>query len=310
MFRTTTNEGEQSLSLSADYYEPNSIRAHTFRGFEFVDGHRLFATSAWSNVAYGYVNYDKNKTVLFGYYDDPDAPNPEINLIGLADSGLTALTPASYPWTPTGPRSTNGVATYHELEFRTLNRYNLDPIEFTLSANGYVEETVRARRFQGNILTQDQISTSNVLKPTNTVGFSVENPEFTMRQTSDQTPTFTLTFNDGISDLRSSAPQGVILNEGGTYRITVTSNTAQYYMYYVQINCRVNYSYNGKKRNLEPVGWSTTAGEFYKYPGDNTQYIWSLPPRTTSATLTLEASEEAPINITAFVIKSFKGDLH
>lgn len=306
-FRTTTDSGELELSLSSEEYDPQTIKSHFFQGFGFVNGHKLWKTSGWSNVVCGRVNYDKNKTILFGYYEDPDAPQAQIEVKNLV--GLNPRTPTSYPYKPTGPRSTSGVQTYQEIEFTTPNAYSLDPITFTLCANGYVEEDIRAPRFQGNILTQDQITTSTVLKPNNTYGFSVDNPSFTMVQNPNQTPKFTLSF-DKISSLNSSSPQGLILDAGDTYTITLTSNTAGNYMFFLQLNIRAGHSWNGVKRNLAPVSGTPSVGEFYLYPGDNKQYIWDIPQGTTTATLTLTASDDYPINITDMVVKSYRATLY
>ena len=307
-FRTTTDSGELELELSANEYTSQSIKSHFFQDFGFIDGHKLWKSSSyWSNVISGHINYDKNKTILFGYLEDPDAPNATIEVKNLV--GLNLRNPSSYPYTPTGPRSTVGVQTYQEIEFTTPNAYSLDPVTFTLCANGYVEEHVRAGRFQGNILTQDQITTSTVLKPNNTYGFSEDNPSFTMDQNPKQAPKFTLSF-DSISHLNSSAPQGLILNAGGTYTITLTSNTANYYMFYLQFSIRTGYTWNGVKHNLAPVSGTPSVGEFYLYPGDNKQYIWNIPRGTTSATLTLTAAEDYPINITEMVVKSYNASFH
>ena len=308
IFRTTTDSGELELELSADEYDSQSLRSHFFQGFGFVNGHKMWKSSSyWSNVACGHINYDKNKTILFGYYDDPEAPNIEIDVKDMV--GLQLRNPTSYPYTPTGPRSDSGVQTYHELEFTTPNAYNLDPVTFTLSAKGYVEEYVRVGRFQGNILTQDQITTATVLNPNNSYGFSEDNPSFTMVQNPNQAPKFTLSF-DKISHLNSSAPQGLILNAGDTYTITLTSNTADYYMFYLQFNVRTGYSWNGVKRTLAPVSGIPSVGDFYLYPGDNKQFIWNLPQGTTTATLTLTASDDYPINITEMVVKSYRASFH
>lgn len=42
--------------------------------------------------------------------------------------GLNPRNPTSYPNQPTGPRSTVGVQTYHELEFTTPSAYSLAPV--------------------------------------------------------------------------------------------------------------------------------------------------------------------------------------
>ena len=74
-FLTTDPEGDVTLRLYAQDYETQELKSHKFKNFGFVDGHRLWKTSAWSNVACGRVNSAGNKTVLFGYEDDPDGLN-------------------------------------------------------------------------------------------------------------------------------------------------------------------------------------------------------------------------------------------
>ena len=303
-FITQTDDGDLRLELSASEYTSQTLRSHYFQGFGFVDGHAMWKAGGWSEVICGYVNYDKNKKELFGYYDDPDAPNTEIDVRDLV--GLVNRTPSTYPNTPAGPRSTNGVATYHELEFLTPTSTSLDRVEFTLCSNGYVEEYVSAKRFRGNLLTQNALSTSTLFKPENDYGFSVTNPSFTARMNPNQAdPTFTVTF-DHISELRTDAPAGLILGQWGTYKMTIRSDNPDYKLFYVQFNVRVNYSWAGSRRNLGPevdqCSWSV--GDFYKYPGDNKQYVWNLPTGVTEAELTLVANPDYPINITDMYVRS------
>lgn len=305
-FITQTDDGDLRLNLSAPEYGPQTLRSHFFQGFGFVSGHRMWKTSGWSNVIGDYVNYDKNKAVLFGYYDDPDAPNTEISLQNVV--GLTFLTPSSYPWTPSGPRSTNGVATYHEIELRTPGGTSLDRVEFDLCSDGYVTEYVSAKRFRGNVLTQDGLTVNTLFKPDNTYGFSVDTPTFTAYQNPNQTePTFTVSF-DHITELRSDQPQGMILGQGGRYKMTIRSNSPDdYKIFYVQLNIRTGYTWAGTRRNLGPVLAQSSAsiGDFYLYPGDNKQYIWELPLGTTEAELTLAADPDYPINITDLIVKTY-----
>lgn len=307
-FLTTTMDGDLLVELSAPDYDGKTLHSHFFRDFGFVDGHKLWNTAnTWSNVLCGYVNSDKRKTVLFGYFDDPEAPNATISIEGL-NNGLTFLTPTTYPWTPDGPRSADGDQTYHEIEFRTPASVSYNRISFTLTAPGYVEEPVSAGRFLGNILTQDKINISKVFYPGNSYGFSVATPTFTIPQNDDtnaSTPKATVTF-DSISDLRTAEPKGVLLDAGGTYTITLTSNSpAQYKMFYLQINVNTN-QWQGVTRVLEPLRGTPSVGEFYKYPGAANQYIWLLPKGTTTGTLTLEADPEFPISIREMVMKSYK----
>ena len=94
--------------------------------------------------------------------------------------------------------------------------------------------------------------------------------------------------------------------------MTVTSDNKSYNIFYVQLNIRVGYSWNSVKRNLAPDvdECVPSVGTFTRYPGDNNQYIWNLPRGVTSATLTLKANAEYPINITDMVIKSYRASFH
>ena len=308
-FYTTTNDGDLLLELSADEYEDQTLRSYYFRDFGFLDGHKLWRTNAWSNVACGYVNSVKNKTLLFGYFDDPDAPNATVSATDL--ERIITLTPSTYPYTPEGPRSTDGVATYHELEFKTdPNNASYNPVGFKLSAPGYVEEEITANRFQGNIYTQDKISTSTVFTPDNTYGFSVDTPSFTISQEATANPaTVTVSF-DSISDLRSADPKGVLLSAGGTYTLTVSSNTpATFKMFYLQFTVNTN-KWEGVTRILKPLSLTPSVGKIYLYPGSNNQYVWNMPMGTESATLTLTADPDYPISIKDMVLKSYRATFY
>ena len=182
------------------------------------------------------------------------------------------------------------------------------PVAFTLCANGYIEAPVSAHTFNGRIQTME-IKTSTVLKPDNTVGFSPANPTFTLKQSGSSSQTFTISF-DHISDISADQPQGLILNAGDYYTMTIRSNNPGYYIFYVQVNCRTGFSWNGTRRNLEPARWQVDNGTFYKYDGGNNQWIWNLDPETMEAQLTLWAADDYPINITDIIVKSFYGTLH
>lgn len=166
-----------------------------------------------------------------------------------------------------------------------------------------MDEPVLAHRFYGNILTQDQLK--SVLRPSNTIGFSVQNPEFTVAQNPGQAPTVTVRFSE-ISELRSSDPAGVFLNAGGTYTMTVTSNKSDNYMFFVQLNIKAQHPVGVDVfRDLGPKEGIPSAGTFFKYPGSNDQYIWLLPRGTGSASLTLVADDDYPICISDMILKSY-----
>ena len=302
-FVTITDDGDLSLDVSAPEYDSQTLRSHYFSHVGFVTGHKLSNGSSWSNVVCGRVNTDVNKTVLFGYCDDPDALNATITLEGL--TGLTPTKPTTYPSTPLGPRDQYGLNIYHELEFKTPSPKSYNPIEFTLSAPGYVVEPVRAGRMNGNIYTQ-VISNSNVFKPGNTYGFTVDNPSFSYQMDKSIKHNFTVSF-DHIGDIRSAYPVGVMIPAGETVTITVSSDRPDCYVCYVELTIQARVTWDGKKRNLDIASGTTNDGTFEAYPGADNQYLWLISERKSTATLTIHAHDDRPIIISGMALKTYRG---
>jgi len=301
-FITTTNDGRLRLSLTADAYESQTLNSHFFTNFGFVDGHKLSDNKMMSNVMRGFVNSASGKTVLFGYCDDSDALNPTITLKN-PPAGLSATKPTKFPWTPTEPRSPDGDQTYHEIEFKTTSTAIGDPVSFTLSAPGYIEEEVSAHRFEGNIYTQ-VIGTGDYLKPSSgSFQEDLDNWSFTLK-IGDSGKNCTVTF-DHVSELRSSEPKGVMLDAGGTYHVTLDSADDEYRLFYVQFDIKTDYKWQGNVVDLGPVIDPANLN-FFKYRGAKNQYIWLINGEK-SATLTLHASDDHPIVITGMTIKTFRG---
>ena len=306
-FVTITNDGDLFLELSAEEYNTQTLRSHRFIDAGFVIGHQMSNTSYWSNVAIGRINSDANKTVLFGYKDDPEALNATVSINGLGKQ-LNLTTPSSFPWTPTGPRGQYGLSNYHEIEFKTPSPKNYNPIEFTLSAPGYVIEDIRAGRFNGNIYTQ-QLTTSNVFKADNTYGFTAANPQFSIQMDKSIVHNCTVQF-DNISEIRSSAPLGAMIPAGESCTITVQSSRAECYVFYVEFTIQARVNWNGKRSTLCPASGTTEDGTFLPYPGNDTQYIWCLPEHSNSGTLTITAKDDLPIIISGMVLKTFRGTFY
>lgn len=273
-----------------------------------MDGHQLSSTNYWSNVVCGHVNADANKTVLFGYCDDPEALNVPVTVAFLSDTKLSATKPKAFPWTPTGPRGQYGLATYHEIEFKTPSPKSYNPIEFTLSAPGYVVETIHAGRLNGNIYTQ-QITTSNVFKPTNTYGFSVDNPQFTYQMDKGVAHNVTVSF-DNISAIRDAYPAGVMIPAGESCTINVESSRNDCYVFYIEFIIQARVTWESVRQNLCPASGDPDTGTFEAYPGNDTQYLWHLPDHTHSASITLTAKEGSPICISGMVLKTYRGVLY
>lgn len=302
-FATITDDGYLSLALTAPEYERKVLRSHFFSHVGFVTGHRLSNGSSWSNVICGRVNTDVNKTVLFGYCDDPDALNASVSLEGL--TGLTVTKPTVYPSTPVGPRDQYGLVTYHELEFKTPSPKSYNPVELTLTAPGYVVEHVRVGRMNGNIYTQ-VISNSNVFKPDNTYGFTVDNPSFSFQMDKSIKHNFTVTF-DHIGDIRSAYPVGVLIPAGESATISVSSDRPDCYVCYVELTVQTRVTWDGKRRNLDIASATTEDGTFEAYPGADNQYMWVISEGKSNATLTITAHDDRPIVISNMALKTYRG---
>lgn len=173
-FRTLNNEGDVAVDLEAEDYFPEHKEPYHFnKGVpEYSYGllEAIKVSGNWSNVAFGKVEsgkkYDgstKVRGVIFGYYDDPDRPQPTIYLRDMSDdhrpigsasgsnsSGLQAVTPNNFTngWTPTGPANVNGAQNYHEIVLQTDTKSSpsYDPIRFLLEADGYVTSVFEYER--------------------------------------------------------------------------------------------------------------------------------------------------------------------
>ena len=309
-FYTTDASGEVYLQLSAEDYQSQSLKTHHFTLFHdvgFIDGHKLNVAKKWSNVANGKVNRDTGKTVLFGFFVDPEDPYPAISLPGL--DGLTRQSPtaAQYPWTPAGSYTATSEPYYYELEFTTANDYLTIPVGFTLSAPGYLEVPVRGSRFRGYIRTYPdnwQNVKSASLNSSNVTGSPLALNNAAMGG-SNRSCNITFT-GEGFS----ADKNGVWLAAGQTGIITIT-NTApgSYKFFYVQFDIGTNNSY-GSKRLFPDMESAVGPGTFEKYPGNNEQCLWMLPENTenasTAVSITISANADYPTLINGIVVKAFE----
>lgn len=299
-FISTTSYAEEfAVDLTAAEYHPAHVETYRFRDVKFVDGHPLskngaWADNAWSNVAWGFVNRDVNKNVLVGYKDDPGKPNTPVtinlvNLLTLSGSKSSATI------TPSGPRSSTGDASYHEIELKTTSKASYADVEFTISSPGYVTEHIRAGRFFGNIRTM-KITNNNVFKnASNSYGFTQASPIFTYAEDNGNCH---LEFSEISAD-----PNGyVTLAAGGTYTIDFTIPDGKE-LFYVDM-----WFSNTNNTLYTPASITCSVGTVSLYPGDNRQYVWALPRGCTSGTLTLTAPAGRDIRIQTLYVKTFNKD--
>lgn len=293
---TTSYADEFAVDLTAEEYEPGHVQSCRFPMVQLIDGHPLrngnnWAANSWSNVAWGHVNSDNGKNVLFGYKDDPARLNTPVTLT--VGSGLT---PATTRVTPTGPRNVNGDPGYHEIELKTVGGYS--DVELTLSSPGYVTRHIRAGRFKGNIRTM-RMTGSNVFKSGNTYGFTQANPTFVYAEDNGR---IRVTFS-GIS----AAPGGnVVFAAGGTYTMTVESLVDTQTLFYMDLWFKVSGT-----SVLAPVSFGElSAGEIARYPGSNNQFVWNIPRGHHTATVRFTAPESANVVLETLYVKAFNGSLY
>lgn len=295
-FISTTSYAEEfAVDLMAAEYHPGHVETYRFRDVKFVDGHPLstnagkWSNSAWSNVAWGYVNRDLNKNVLFGYKDDPGQPNTPVTL---KLTNLSLLQSQTYPITPSGPRSSTGDENYHEIELKTSGAQYADA-ELSISSRGYVTEHIRAGRFAGNIRTM-KLTNGNVFKSDNAYSFTRANPRFSYEEDNGKC-------HVEFSEISAETNGYVTLAAGGTYTIEVSTLDGKELFY---LDLWFSYSTSNKVL-YTPSSIVPSVGEVFLYPGDNRQYVWSIPRGQTSATLTLTAPASHDIRLEMMYVKSF-----
>ena len=286
---TTSYADEFSVELTAAEYKPGHVRTYQFTDIKFVDGHP-FSTStggwqnnSWSNVAWGYVNSDPNKNVLLSYRDDPAQPNTPITV---SQTNLTLYK------SPSGPRSATGDQDYHEVEFRTTTKKSYADVEVTISSPGYVTQTIRTGRFSGNIRTM-RVTSSNAFKKDNTYNFTQGHPTFTYAE--DQ-GNIRVTFSE-----ISSNPNGYVsLAAGGTYTIDIESLKTEQQLLYADLW----FAYTSNVL-YAPESITASVGTVTRYPGDNRQFVWSVPKGYTSGQLTITAPANREVRLSMMYVKSF-----
>lgn len=294
----TSDPTEIAVYLTADEYDPGFVKAYRFRYVGLVDGHMMksgnnWNPGQWSNVAWGYVNIDNKKNVLFGYKDDPDKLNTPVTVT--IENGVT--TTLEFPMTPTGPRNTAGDNNYHEIEFKSVN--GSGNVTFTLSSPGYISETIDAGRFEGNIRTMRiNYDRNKVFAADNTYNFSMAHPSFDYVEDSGN---ITVSFSQ-----ISQEPAGYVLfNAGGTYTMHIHSNNSNQTLFYVNL-------WFNKSGGVVfcPEDFNPSVGTINRYFGSDNQFVWSIPRGNLDATLEMTAPADRNIRLDYLYVKSFNGILY
>ncbi len=298
-----TSPEDISVDLTANEYSPGHTRVCHFINAGLLDGHPLSAENGakwsdktWSNVAWGHVNRDGNKTILLGYKDDPAKLNTPVTVTitsGLKEPKVFGQAIA-FPYAPPVRHSTSDEG-YHEIEFRTIE--GTRDVIFSMSSPGYVTESFTLGRFIGNIRTM-RITSGNAFKKGNTYGFTKANPSFEYAEDNGKVK---VEFSDISAD-----PNGYVLfDEGGTYTLTITSLNSNQTLFYVDL------IFDTSTGTVQcPESFTPSVGTIERYPGSNNQYVWSIPRGNLSASTSFKVPDGRKVRLNTMYIKSMNGTLY
>ena len=318
--KTTVSTGDVSVTLTSEdaSYEPAVLTPWHFRDAKVMDMATPDGSSHTggnhANVVAGHVNCEAEKRLVVGYFTDAAAPKPQTTIKDLygvvSENGKTV-------WNDTGPISATAQELYREKWMKTLA--GMDPISLTLSAVGYVEEYISAPRFKGHIYTSD----IRYAKEWNALVNSQDSQEdevfdYHLQITSkvdDYSETCTFVFElTGDKPIEkhlnaSSTTDGIVLPRGGHYTIEVNirSDHHDFFLFYNQLFYYVDNGTVSKPRYVEP---HPDGSIYYGYPGNNLEYVWSLPFGEAGGKLKIDASSDRDIVINRLISKGFHGILN
>lgn len=344
-FTSTNDEGDLELEISAPEYNTVVIKPYHFNKNMPDYRHGLLdgvldpittgSATFWSNVAYGRVQSTNNRGsakdrgVIFGYYDDPECPNPTVRLTDLDgtllsksnNSALAAANPSSFPYTPTGPKDAKGDVKYHELQLKTVEGQKNNDVNLILSANGYLEERYHYTRLAGQthihtyFYTASNYDTTNKwIKPANK---DQDKASFCMTFTPLDSAPDPVKASDGLYLGQKNGSAGDVV-PGSRYEITVESGD-------VGIDGLDTYAKNQRffcgffqiDPGYEPASWTPAegSGTCFLYSGSDRIYEWlayddvneydggSALETNLRKTVVIEVGE-TPVRITRFTYKA------
>ncbi|MEE3465392.1 MAG: hypothetical protein VZQ48_01440 [Candidatus Cryptobacteroides sp.] len=315
-FLTTTADGDISVTISCPdepSFGEQTITPYRFSPLGFIPKKiPTSATDVWggnnSNVVYGrcfrWGTQDKFRHFLYGYFDDPASPNPEYTLKDFDGNPVDrtnmpgkvklvwSKNDVKYPWPTTEhirPATQARSTLYHEFEFVANSEYT-QPIEFIISAVGYVELKVQGLRLNGTV----QDTWSN--------GQSFLNPGGAVSKTHTYTHSnIKVTF----SDVSSVDSYGVHLDPGQDYTITFEVKDASFDgFYYIQLDFKPEMDWLGVVRDMDPLSTSPAATMYY---GNQQSWYWIPEPGQKTFAVTLHPHQDYPIIVNGVFAKMYKG---
>lgn len=295
-FRTTEEGGNVSTTFKSEdnSYVEATLSPWHFRNVGIVDGFERGSNSG-SDVAYRYVSPDADKYFLVGFLTDTKEATPQISV-----KSLQGVKPVDDFTANAIPGAIQ--ANYREKWFQTTA--GTEPIALTLSAVGYVEETVSAPRYKGAIYEWDIDSASlQGLNAGESIGQDVTQNQvkggFSLQVTSKK---------EGYQ--AETHANGVKLPQKGRYELKagITSNNSDVFFYYAEIHYLLSDSTPQKPydSNVEP----NPDGSLYSaYLGNNYVYMWNIPWGETNGSLVMDAPANQDIVITRIILRGFHGIL-
>ncbi len=322
--KTTVSTGDVSVTLTSEdaSYEPAVLTPWHFRDAKVMDMATPKAidkntgshTGAdYANVVAGHVNSVADKYLFLGYYTDAAAPRPRTSIKDLVGVKVLSDTDPT-TWVDSGPITSTAQELYREKWLKTEEGF--EPVSLTLSAIGYVEEPISASRFKGAIYTYSFSSKDDwntLIANKDSQDDEVFDYRIQKTVTADQYPdekgTFTLEVTGNKSIQAHGSPtDGIILPSGGHYTIEINigSDHHDIFLFYNQLFYHVDNGTPLKPRSADPY---PDGSIYYGYPGNNLEYVWSLPYGETGGKLVMDAPAGKDIVIKRLIVKGFHGVL-
>ena len=298
--QTTGNTGDVAVKLftDGDSYEPVTLQPWHFTNVGFVETHALPSktTNKWgSNAVFGMVNKDNGKNVLFGFSTDAGNRTPKIDFI---KAGLTYNSDKTLDLSKSNLHnaSYSGKDNYYWAEMTSVA--GTTDASVTLRSVGYVEETVTAGRFNGEM--QSYRASPGNLK--DWFGSSASKTGIEMHNEAPKRHAYARLSFDRKPMVSEN---GLILEKGQTYTMTVHFYKSLNNGVEVPTDCelasvQLEYLSDGiPQSHLSYEIQEPQESTFYQYLGNNAEYIWTFPRGCQTGTITLKApnNRDAVINV-------------
>ena len=320
LLETRVKTGDVSVTMVSEdaSYEEYVLTPWHFREAKVMDMASPSGSShtggTYANVVNGHVNSEADKLLFIGYFTDAAAPRPQTTIKDL--SGVVSED-GKTTWNDAGPLSGTAQNLYREKWLKT--QAGIDPVSLTLSAVGYVEESISAPRFRGHLYSADYRYANDWNGLVNNL-YSQEDQTYDYR--SQKTAkvndypyletcniVLDITGNMPIQAHGSTTTDGIVLPAGGHYviEVNILSNNQDVSLFYNQLFYYVDNGTVLKPRSVDP---HPDGSIYYGYQGNNHEYIWSAPVGEPGGKLVIDAPAGRDVVITRLISKGFHGVLN